>query len=270
MTYDIGAWELQSAEEEESGGGFWLPDSRLAMAPALLEPGRKPTTPVEIDWEHWAARDLEMQLLLTGKSFPPRNLATGRQLTGGGTPSIVYSDARAAPSGIEVYRDSVAATHYLAHNYGNLNAGSFRVFGELIANGLGTIFSLRVTGSSTNTLCWRSSDSAINLRINGSTVTLTSSQQLYSAGINDIVIQWNAASNTRELWVNGVLEDSDATSFTWSDETNKKIGLFRDGSGAGYVYGWHRLVEIRSRMLAASEVTVLNQAPYQFLRPKLC
>ena len=203
------------------------------------------------------------------------------------TPSIIYDavsqeiidhvgEGHFYDDGYTVLNGNLAASssqindnYYIAVKYNNLSAGSFRVKGSLTAYSLGSVFSLRVVDSSTNTLCWRNSDYALNLRINGSTVVLTSSQQIYGAGEVDILIQWDDANNTRELFVNGILEDSDSTSFVWADEANNLIRLCGDGSGAGFLVGDHLLLEVRESLLTEGNVTELYRNPYQILKPAI-
>jgi hypothetical protein len=85
--------------------GFFIPDPRFEM-PSLLEPGRKPVGPVEIDWSHPLAVGLVGYYLLNsrvivnlvnGKNFPLTNAVLSANTidftgTTGGLDIDVYTD----------------------------------------------------------------------------------------------------------------------------------------------------------------------------------
>ena len=75
-----------------------LPDPRMEM-PELLEPGRKPIGPVEVDWSHSLAKSLAQCWLFNSM----RDLVHGDELT-------LYNDAWLGPNGLEIPSSTAGAS----------------------------------------------------------------------------------------------------------------------------------------------------------------
>ena len=238
----------------------------------MLIPGRKPVGPVQIDWTHPLTDGLGVAsyVLEHNKRIRDNILGAGDYGYGSGYESAVTT-FRYSGNGLQAYYDnSLPSSRGYYPRYKNLSSGSIRLsVSNVVAVGLGALWSFRTAiSTATNTLVWRNTDSAVNFRINGSTVVLTSSRQIYSGGDLDIIFQWDDSANIRQLFVNGVLEDDDSTAFTWADSSTNQFQLFADGSGAGTTEAWLNFWEVREGVvLSKGEVMSLHRDPYQFLIP---
>lgn len=233
-----------------------VPNPRFDM-PSLFYPGRKPTGNVQIDWENPITDGLTNMLLMD--SYNIVDLAKDRiteVLISGlkGSDAITSSDASPPVSQFPLREQGTVIFDGNMENY-------------TVA---GVFLSLR-GGLPVNipTILYRSSDTAINFRINDNTVALNSPVAVF--GSPETVTKaftWDDSTNTREMYINGDFADSSSTAFTWVSQSTDEVILYDDRSGGGNVGGsLQKYLMNFSRVLSPTEISSLKSDPYQFLIP---
>lgn len=123
--------------------------------------------------------------------------------------------------------------------------------------------------SGPNTLIWTTNGgTTVNLRVNGNTVTLTPSESITAAGDKSVTFYWDAFSNERGLIVDGVIEDTNSTAFTWAQVDpyqcsiwhDTSLGEPEDGIVSSSFFGEYD---------SLSDLVGLTKNPYQILKPVL-
>jgi len=239
--------------------------------PGLFLPGKKPIGPIVVDWSHPLARGVEICLPLNRHDI---NIVNGERVKVNGSPIFNVKD------GATQLYDWGADSHLRSKP--RLNNGSGAIV--ILTSGLhGVGFCRLVQGGGAgynNTIIYRNSaDNSIGFRLNNDTAVL------YTSGANAlnpvgnifgsseltapprfIVLTWDSAKPTRQIWLDGVLADGSSAPFIdagWGDEIN----FFADSASGNDTPGGKKLVLFYSRFLQSDEILSLTSDPYQFLIP---
>jgi len=222
---------------------------------------------VEIDTEHPLAKYINNYLLFQdGQLIDLAGSVAFGEITD-------IDSVRKKATGNEIHLEgngSSNAQPIVVSNSKDLSNGSVYMSGSFDnVVGAGVFFSLRTSDSTPNTLLFRSTDSAVNLRLAGSTVSLTSSKAIFNTTIStNKLITWGGGVR-RTLYVDGVQEGTDATAFTWSNRSDDEFILYGDGQAGGNVTdSWQSSAIVFSKELTAGEAKSLQDNPYQILKPK--
>jgi len=263
------------AAAEESGGGFWLPDSRL-MAPALLEPGRKPAgVQLEVDWERCDQYGLRPLYIFTGDGTTP--IETGIYNAAPFTTNVIA--ASTSYDHLGVYNNS-GNTGYLT-NPANTYASALTSTPTVIMR-VGVHSSLKrgifCQGGSSSTSggfdLWIH-NGLIGVGIfpsGGSRVEHTSSKNIRD-GYNRSTVGVTRNSNGEIIlcFDDGTIETfAGATGDLTTAHATKFRQFLAESQSVSMAYGGLDFFYMFDGAVSQSVLTELVQDAHQFLRPKLC
>lgn len=109
------------------------------------------------------------------------------------------------------------------------------------------------------------STTAISFYVNGGSVTLGGTAS-WGTGEHILAFTWDASTNTRKRYDDGVLSDTDTTAFTaptygsnfhWGDRGDSTRTI---GGRFGWISGYNRV-------LSASEIVLLYREPFCYMEP---
>ena len=262
-TAPLGAEVVPPAEE--SGGGFWLPDSRL-MAPALLEPGRKPATPVEIDWEHKYAKDLALYMILNDT----RNLADNTAGTFTGDAYIDPSKGLECDGNGDTLVFSAATRKALA--FGTNDFTILVKFRYETGGGYPTLISNGDTGSGEWMLRVAS---GLSFYGDAGGIAFGTSNSMVNGAVYFGVVRQEGANCRVRLYDADFVELGFHYATTSDRDLNAENANACLGGGDANTNRWWKggiewAIALNGTELSEEQCLDLIRNPYQFLRPKLC
>jgi len=257
---------LYFSSVDSDPAGYFIPDERVATH-ELLEPGRKPTLPIEIDWTNPISQGLKHCVVQN---------------------EDLISNARGLSSSPAVYE-----TGFFQNN----DSDGFHLF-------LSPIISPIQSTPLTTMIRYESPDSSgdnvlfgnfayVNASLNvgwgirkvGADLELVTGQNLFTrARWTDVLLPFNemrtyagvydAVGANRKLYVDGVDQGSPDTSANTGGPglTSVSIGLFSNDGGGYFAGTAHAQGKIEfayawDRELTEQEIVSLSRDPYQILRP---
>ena len=109
----------------------------------------------------------------------------------------------------------------------------------------------------------RTANDAVIFEINGSAPTLSSSKAIWYGYDRFIVVTWDDDANIRQLFVDGVLEDTAADAFSFG-AASTSLEILNRADGAQYANAIGKLFYLWNRVLSAPEVNHLFLDPFCF------
>ena len=258
---------------------FPIDDSVLPILPArvltpeLWEPGKKPTGPMEIDWDNDLTREL-MRYWLLDDQGSLKDLVVGEKINLTGAFNTVAGDLKFTGNQTTNYLRTETALDAGEDIYGWPSSLapfdftlSFKV--KFVAQAADrALFQWSYTIGAGNPNVYIKVDSSGNVDFY--------SDAAYDLGAVDHENEWiniavtgNGSTETLTHYINGVAVSS-RTSAAWSGSANNQSSLWINNGFADsstMPTSWQYFLWTRSRCFSDAEIAELHRDPYQILKP---
>lgn len=244
----------------------YLPDNRIT-APELWYPGRKPTVPVKVNWNHPLVKGMRAALFTAPNANLlidyVRKIAINVDEVKNGF--VIFNGNRSYPIGLPELNGSEAMSITTRAYTTNINSNGNIVSSHDTTVSSDEYVSLRFDVSGVWSGGARVFKAAFVEQANAATESYAESWQVNRA--SNITSYWKKGDSQVGIFVDGISAfDSAQEQVVTRDKVTFKSSQLRLGLGPQFgLQGGIAFVIIHDRTLTPTEISSLHQNPYQFL-----